>query len=321
MINEKYIFDIRDYIKQKTGILYFKDIRKTENNIIVTCPYHKGGQENKPSATIRTISYDRAPEGMFHCFTCGESKMIPQVVRELLGDLYNEDEVESLFNFATLSVYVDFSEQYNNVQFSIPKQLTYNDDILRKYDYYHEYLLKRGISEDTAKKYCLGYDSINQQITFPIRDINRYCIGIGRRSINRKFYSYPIDMKKPLYGVYELSKKVNFLYVVEGPFNLWSLSQWGKNAVSLLGTGTEQQYYSLSKFDCFGFVLCLDPDNAGRNGTRKIIKYLLDKHRRNIYVAILPEGKDVNDLTKEEFNEVEIVTYKDFWNMFGKEIS
>lgn len=70
MINEKYILDIRNFLKVKTGILYFKDIRKTENNIIVTCPFHKGGQESKPSATIRTISYEKAPEGMFHCFTC-----------------------------------------------------------------------------------------------------------------------------------------------------------------------------------------------------------------------------------------------------------
>ena len=108
---------------------------------------------------------------------------------------------------------------------------------------------------------------------------------------------------------------------MEGPFNLFSLSQWGKNAVALLGTGTDYQYQLLSEVKCNGYVLCLDPDNAGRNGIRKIIKYLLKKKKRNIYVALLPDGRDVNDLTKEEFENIEIVSYIDFWNIYGKEVS
>ena len=199
MINEKYIIDIKNYIKEKTGILYFKDIRTTTNNIIVTCPYHKQGQETKPSASIRTVPYEKASEGQFHCFTCGESRMLPQVVKDLLGDLYNEDEVESLFNFSTLFIQTAFSEQYNTIQFNIPKELTYESELLKKYDYYHEYLLKRGINEETAKKFSIGFDKTTKEITFPIRDINRYCIGIGRRSIDKKQYKYPLNMTKPLY--------------------------------------------------------------------------------------------------------------------------
>ena len=96
MIDEKLLIDIRNYLKMKTGIYYFKDIRKTPDNLQVTCPYHKGGQERKPSATIRITPSNRTTIGMFHCFTCDESKPLDIVIKDLLGPLYDEDEVESL---------------------------------------------------------------------------------------------------------------------------------------------------------------------------------------------------------------------------------
>lgn len=199
MINEQYIIDIRNYIKNKTGILYFKDIKKVQDNIMVTCPFHKGGQENRPSASIRITNSDRALEGLFHCFNCGESMMLPQVVEHLLGSLYDKDEVESLFGFETLQVQAVFQESKRTIELIIPEEPKYDTEQLKQYDFYHEYLAKRGINESTAKKYSLGFDSVNKQITFPIRTKERYCIGIGRRSIEKKFYSYPSNMTKPLY--------------------------------------------------------------------------------------------------------------------------
>lgn len=199
MINEKYIIDLRTYIQQKTGILYFKNVRQTTDNLIVTCPYHKEGQENKPSASIRTNSNNNVSEGLLHCFTCGKSAMLPQVVEDLLGNLYDANEVNTLFNLQDLTIQAVFKDDNSSVKFTIPKELNYESNLLKRYNYYHEYLVKRRIDESTAVKYSIGFDEINNQITFPIRDINRYCIGIGRRSIDKKFYSYPEGMIKPLY--------------------------------------------------------------------------------------------------------------------------
>lgn len=94
----------------------------------------------------------------------------------------------------------------------------------------------------------------------------------------------------------------------EGPFNLWSLAQWGKSAVALLGTGTEYQYKLLSKVKCNGYVLCLDPDDAGRKGTNKIGKYLTRRHKL-VYVVDMPVGYDVNDLTKEQYDVLEVLDF------------
>ena len=108
---------------------------------------------------------------------------------------------------------------------------------------------------------------------------------------------------------------------MEGPFNLWSLYQWGKTGIALLGTGTEYQYKLLSQIKCKGYVLCLDPDSAGRNGTRKIIDYLLKHKKKNIFVTLMPEGKDVNDLTEDEFKNVEVVKYFEFYKKYGNKDS
>jgi len=94
VIDVKLIEDIRNYIFTKTKIWYFKDIRQLPDNISVTCPFHKGGQENRASAAIRTTEGERSYVGLFSCFTCHETMSLAKVVESLLGPLYDEEEVE-----------------------------------------------------------------------------------------------------------------------------------------------------------------------------------------------------------------------------------
>ena len=44
--------DILKQIKKETGANLFKDIQFKRDNYIITCPQHKGGQENHPSCNI-----------------------------------------------------------------------------------------------------------------------------------------------------------------------------------------------------------------------------------------------------------------------------
>lgn len=101
-MDEKLLIEIRQYLLLKTKINYFKDIRRTADNLLVTCPFHKGGQERKPSAGIRITETPSTPVGMFHCFTCGETMTLDSVLKQLLGPLYNEDEVEARFRFENI---------------------------------------------------------------------------------------------------------------------------------------------------------------------------------------------------------------------------
>lgn len=316
VVDEQLLKDIRDYLKLKTGKYYFKHIRTLSDNLQITCPFHKDGQENKPSANIRTSSASNTYIGNFHCFTCGKSMSLKDVLKELLGSNYNEDEINEKFGFNNLEMDNLFNKP-EIIPFELPKQLpNIKESTLRKYRTYSDYLNKRNINEDTAKLFDIGYDEVTKEITFPIRDISRTVLGIGRRSTLTKRYNYPLNFIKPLYGVYELPRLYTSVFIVEGPFNLWSLTQWGKQAVALLGTGTQHQYKQLLDLKCKNFILTLDPDEAGRGGTNKIIKFLLNNHRHNIYVTLMPDGKDVNDLTEEEFKNVPVVTYKEWQQIY-----
>lgn len=75
-------------------------------------------------------------------------------------------------------------------------------------------------------------------------------------------------------------------------------------AVALLGTGSKYQYEILRKTSIHNYILCLDGDDAGRKGTSRFIKSM----NSDVFVAVkqIPEGKDVNDLTKEEFEQLEV---------------
>lgn len=277
---------------------------------MVSCPFHKGGQEKKPSCGIKLVSDNKGSVGTVHCFSCGVTTNLSLMMQELLGDLYNENEIESLFNLKTLMAHEYIVQQQVTPKFILPHKSDVTKATIRAYETYHPYLKQRRISEEVAEIYDIGYDSYNNHITFPLRDSKGVYIGIGRRSIDKKRYMYPEGMIKPVYGVYELPMFVRYLWICEGPFNIWSLKGWNKTAVALLGTGTETQYKQLLDIQCDGYVLALDPDDAGRHGTYKLAEYLIHNGRKNINVTLLPEGKDINDLTQEQFENIQVVTYQ-----------
>ena len=79
----------------------------------------------------------------------------------------------------------------------------------------------------------------------------------------------------------------------------------------MLGTGTHQQYQELLTIDCKDYVLALDGDDAGRNGTFKLGTFLTKNHKK-VYVADVPNNLDINDLTPQQFSYMEILDFS-YW--------
>ena len=70
VINEP-IENILKRLKFEIDSPYLREIGKPKKgNISITCPFHKDGQETKPSATIRRTEGQNTYIGNFHCFTC-----------------------------------------------------------------------------------------------------------------------------------------------------------------------------------------------------------------------------------------------------------
>lgn len=306
---------------QLNGIEYFHKIRDVGKDVQVCCPYHKDGQERKPSAGIRK------EDGLFHCFTCGEVHSLHEVISHCFGK--NDNGVYGwswiIKNFGMIEkeerkdVEIDFSRNKRNIKSSILDD-NYNSKFfvsekeLKKYRYIHPYMYKRRLTDEIIELFDIGYDRINHCITFPVRDKVGNCLFIARRSIRTKFFSYPKGVEKPLYGLYELTKhfkpygipEEESLIVCESMLDALTAWVYGKYAVALNGLGNQLQFKQLRDLPCRELILATDNDEAGAKARARIRENVSNKLIREYdYNSFPAHAKDLNDLSKEEFYALE----------------
>lgn len=313
------------------GIYRFKQFRQITNHIQFNCPIHKGGQERKPSCgiTTATIKYGDGrivKPGTVHCLACGYTNSLEGMISDLFGknDEGRFGKEWLAKNFVTLQ-----SENRQPILLNLDRHSESNKSLtntyiseeeLDSYRYTHPYMYKRKLTDDVIELFDIGYDpnfklensgggTITYRcITFPIRDETGNTLFIARRSVDTKFFHYPKEVVKPVYGIYELKQFYgdnipNTVIICESMINALTCWSYGKPAVALNGTGTPYQYNQLRKLPVRKFILGLDPDDAGNRGRSKIHKYF--ENSRLITDFIIPSGKDINDLTKEEFDSLE----------------
>ena len=282
------------------GIQLLGAMRDTPDNIQVSCPYHKDGQERRPSAGIKKS------DGTFHCFTCGETHTLQEMISHCFG---RYDDIVGAFgwewllkNFLTVSVEERKGIELNLSRNTAEKVSSYiSDDELDSYRVYHPYMWKRKMTREVVELFDIGYDDETNSITFPVRDIQGRCLFVARRSVNTKFFNYPAGAEKPVYGLYELSKLSDYpkeVIICESMIDAIYFWTVGKYAVALNGLGNELQFRQLKEMPCRKFILCTDSDDAGMRARSRIRKNLRNKL---ITEYVLPEGrKDANDCTREE---------------------
>lgn len=282
-------------------------IKPSGENVMITCPYHKDGMESRPSAGVSGES------GVFHCFACGEIKSLPQLV----GDLLNCNGVQWIQdNYSASSL----TQRELNL-FEEQEEKTYvPEEELKKYSYLHPYMFERKLTKPIIKWFHIGYDehfkpSENSQgipcLTFPVRDVKGNILFIARRSVKGKFFHYPRDVEKPVYGLYEirkLNKKVNEIIICESMLDALLCWVYGKPAVALNGLGTPEQFKELRDFNCRTYILATDNDKDGKRAREKLIKNLNNKIVKEFDYNSWPKGcKDIGDMSKEQFNNLEII--------------
>ena len=238
-----------------------------------------------------------------NCFGCKESHPLPQVIYDCLG----------VDGRAWLLEHFDGDSDESRQGFGFKKRNTeeqnfVNPDILKRFDKTHPYMFQRKLNMEIIKKFNIGYDEEHKCITFPVKDLLGRIVFIATRSVEKKFFHYPSDVDKPIYGLYEIyeemknGKQIDEVYICESMFNALTLWCWGKYAVALNGTGSSTQLEILKKSSIRHFILALDNDNAGKKGTEKLIKEL--KGNKILEKINFKDERDVNDLSFEEFSEL-----------------
>lgn len=200
--------------------------------------------------------------------------------------------------------------------------ILYRDNLWKdKNSYAFNYLLERGLTEQTIRVFNLGLTSehesrygrpgISNRISIPIPNSkgDRVIATSFRQlsgSENERKYIHDSNDKvfqkrEVFYGyshAIEHIKKLKHVYIVEGYFDMISLYQAGmKNTLACMSNRmTEEQINILSKITK-NVIIILDQDIAGDKGFKETLPIMLNA---GLNVRVVPSlkfmGKDANDL-------------------------
>lgn len=297
------ILSILRKLKENTGIRGLKEIIEKGDEIIVTCPHHKDGNENKPSCHIYCGEEKNIPYGTCNCFSCEFSSNFQGFVAEVLGISVEEAEDYLIDNFSSaLVVQRDFLPKIELVH-KKKERKTIDEAELVNYAYYHPYMWKRRLTKDVVDKFKVGYDKEFNCITFPVWNEYGELVAITKRSVTGKRFFIPTGSDKQVYGLnFIIQEGIKSVYVVESQINCLVLWSYGYPAIGLFGTGCEHQYSILNKSPIRSYTLLFDGDNAGRKGAERFKENI----RKDVLVndIVMYDGKDVADLDKSQVDNL-----------------
>lgn len=325
----------KQYVQKLVTYKLIQPGKESNGWYMTACPIHAEGKEKHPSFGIlmhEEVRDGRKYEaGFCHCFACGYAKELDSLVRDIqshytLDELQTQAAVEILEDInQSKDSQTELQSKAKNIKaerekkkvianlmakyFEPPKYVS--EEELKRYRYTVPYMYERKLTDEVIAKYDVGYDpafvmKTGQKpvecITFPVRDKNHNTLFLCRRSIKGKMYNYPVNVTKPVYGIDMIDHSKPYLLICESCINCLTAESWGYNAVALLGTGNPYQYNQLIQAHFTHYILCFDGDDAGHKATRRAKKAL--KKFGMVWVIHMPDGKDVNDCTKEEFDEL-----------------
>ena len=294
------------------GIMRFEKIVDSGEDVMVQCPYHKDGQERRPSAGIRKS------DGLLHCLACGETHSLPEVVGFCFGRDMFFGYNWLMKNFGALS-----EQDRQPITLNLSRtpsasvQEYVSEDELDSYRYTHPYMYERGLTDEVIEMFDIGYDKSTDSITFPVRDIKGNTLFVARRTIKYKSFNIPKNVDKPLYGDYELSQilqtkegidKFKDVYVCEGLFDCLRLWCVGKYAVAGFGClFSDKQIKDLCELPTRKIIFALDNDQAGISATERLKRLVRGKL---MTTAILPYNrKDIGECTDDELKNLRETLY------------
>ena len=236
------IIELRKQLDLK-GIKRFSKIIVSGDNIQTNCPFHHEGQELKPSFGILTKQKGNEKAGTCHCFACGWTGSFAEMVSNVFGydDLGVYGGKWLIRNFLTVQIesrpdILDDPDFIRKQYMIHPINKSYVDEIeLDSYRQYHPYMWKRKMTPEVVEIFDIGYDKDTNCITFPVRDEYGNCVFVARRSVVSKFFNYPQNAEKPVYGLYELSMQIPYpdeVIICESMIDCITCWVYGKYAVA-----------------------------------------------------------------------------------------
>lgn len=257
---------VKDYLNQK-GLQYTEVHNSSGTQAKMLCPACK----NKDSFGINLET------GAYQCFRlnkCGIKGSFTDF-QKMFGDVPF---------FLDSDKFIKLSKQYKSPE---DKSEPVNDKVIK-------YLVSRGISEETIKKFPIGY--LDDAILFQYHK-NSKLVNVKYRSLKEKKFWKEKDCMSVLWNQDKIQG--DKLIITEGEIDVLSFAEYGIDSVSVPSgasdlTWIENDWEFLEKFN--KIYLVMDNDTAGQKAVSEIVNRLGLWRCKNV---ILP-FKDTNEcLTKK----------------------
>lgn len=277
-----------------------KDVQDKPDDIVVSCPFHSGGQEEHGSCFIRK------KDGVFHCFGCGEKGSFLKFVAECFDAPESYAKAWLLKNFGGELVAKNLfmgEPIVLNRNKGIKKHL--DESILDQYQTWNPYFNQRKLTRETAQKFNLRYDQKYRQVIFPYYNEKGQLITLLKRSIDTKTFFIETGITKPVYGINKIFQdNIRTCVLTEGLFDCLLANQYGMPTIATLGNPSIEQFELINKSPLSTIYLMFDNDNAGRSFNEKAHKYL----SKRLFII------DVNIIGKKDIGEL---SYDEFWKFIN----
>lgn len=251
------------------------------------CPFH---DDERPSFAISRGS------GLWICYTgCGEGNLVGLVAQVQGSDWaaarrWLQHRSSAFGSEAAVLELIEPAEESAAVErplYFYERGQTY------------KYMLDRGFTAATLKKWDVGRDGQLRAVAIPYRPEGEL-LGLVYRFIDpgvepKYDNTGRLPKSQHLFGWEHLPAAPDEVVVAEGPLDVLWLDQHGYAAVGILGSRLSAKQADLLVHRTGQVVLALDADEPGRRGTKRAIEQLGSRLRRTRVVRWPPGTKDAPD--------------------------
>ena len=288
------------------------------------CPLCDSGNGKNHTAAFHVF---RADKSKWQCFSCNEGGDI----LDLVGKLYDIDDVSEQLR---KTIQMLGMEDNSNVGFikkthelpkgdndkDTPKATQTQVETLKDYTAYYEqcqrdfaetnYLVKRGIDDQTAKEYGIGYDPLYrdprtgntwQAIIFPL---SRSAYAVRNTDPEAdKDNRHRKAGKQTYFNLKALETATKPIFIVEGIIDALSIIEAGGEAIALGGVSHNNLVKILQETPPKQLlIIALDNDPTGQTNSDKLHKELRDLKIPHVVYNPYGECKDANEALLDDLN-------------------
>lgn len=271
---------------------------EVDSDYIIFCPFHNNYRS--PAGEIDKSS------GTFFCFSCQHVCDLTEFIMHTSGRTYFEaaryikskqtdTNIEQIIDRALVVKpdYVQFDQvmikRLNQQALESPRAMRYYNGRL--------------ITEESVKKFALGFSEKQDMVTIPVHSPDGMEIGFVGRSIEGKEFKNTPGMPKSklLFNLHRV-KTSSKVYVVESSFDAIRLDQCGFPAVATLGANVSSTQTDLLQKYFNNIIVIADNDEAGGNMKTKIVERL---GNRVSVVQLDKQYKDIGDMSDEAIKNID----------------